>query len=168
MPMSEEPWLVLSNRCQPCPRPLGFAPQSFELLHCPSDQMLVDAHCNGLQLGAIEDPVIVDPTSHLGIDLPSESGQVRAAAAIEAPVPDLLVDRLGRIGTDGRIEAHEEPLLAEHRAPPEGVAEEVEAGVLEVPSAPRVLAEHELRLCGVQLESKGPEPFSDGSPKITG
>ena len=54
MPMGKEHGLVLSNGGQPCPGPLGPAPQSFELLHGPSDQVLVDAPCDGKQLGAIE------------------------------------------------------------------------------------------------------------------
>jgi hypothetical protein len=51
---------------------------------------------------------------------------------------------------------------------PEGVAEEVEAGVLLVPSAFRVLAGHDLRLLGVHLESQGPEPFSECYPQMQG
>jgi hypothetical protein len=38
--------------------------------------------------------------------------------------------------------------------------------VLRGPPAVRVLAEHDLRLVGVQLETQGPESFSDGSPKL--
>ena len=45
------------------------------------------------------------------------------------------------------------------------MTEEVEAGVLVVSSAVCVLAVHDLRLLGVQLETKGPEPLSDGGPK---
>jgi hypothetical protein len=44
---------------------------------------------------------------------------------------------------------------------PEGVAEEVEAGVLRLASAFRVLAVHDLRLVGVQFESNGPEPLGE-------
>ena len=56
MPVGEEPRLVPTNGVQPLPRPDWFAPQPFELLHSPSDQMLVDAQCKGVQLGAVEGP----------------------------------------------------------------------------------------------------------------
>ena len=65
------------------------------------------------------------------------------------PLPDLLALRLLRTGAHGRVEAPEEPPLAEHRAPLEGVAEEIEAGVLEVSSAFAVLAVDDPRLVGV-------------------
>src|SRR5204863_1037824 len=54
------------------------------------------------------------------------------------------------------------------QAAPEGVAEEVEAGVLEVSPAVRVLAVHDLRLHRVQLKAQGPEPLSDGGPQHPG
>jgi hypothetical protein len=53
--VGEESWLVLTNGIQPLPRPDWFAPQSFELLHGPSKEVLVDAQCQGVQLGAIEE-----------------------------------------------------------------------------------------------------------------
>src|ERR1019366_1006124 len=55
MPVGEESWLVLTNGIQPLPRPDWFAPQSFELLHGPSKEVLVDAQCQVVQLGAIEE-----------------------------------------------------------------------------------------------------------------
>src|SRR4249919_3560203 len=51
--------------------------------------------------------LIVDPALDLGVDLPGQGGQVRAAAAVEVPVPDLLAFRLPRCGADGRGEAGE-------------------------------------------------------------
>ena len=95
----------------------------------------------------------------MGVDLPREAGQVRVAATVEMPGPDLLTDRLRRFGTHGRVEADEQASCAEHRATPEGVAEEVEAGVLGTSPAVRVLAVHDLRLTGVQFEPQGPEPL---------
>ncbi len=71
--MSEESGVLLSSSVQPGPRPWRLPPQSFELLHGPPDQMLVDAQCEGVQLGAVEDPVVVD--SALG-------HQARAVAAL--------------------------------------------------------------------------------------
>ena len=41
--MGEELRLSQPCRIQPAPRPVGTSPQSFELLHGPSDEMLVDA-----------------------------------------------------------------------------------------------------------------------------
>ena len=54
--MGEETGMVLSHSSQPGPGLGRFVPQSFELLHSPSDQVLVDALCKGVQLGAIEGP----------------------------------------------------------------------------------------------------------------
>src|ERR1700736_1871029 len=124
--------------------------------------MLVDARCQEDQLGAIEGPVVVDPASNLRVDVPGEAGQVRPTATIEMPRPDLLAFRLLRLVAHGRKEAREEPPLSMCSASPEGVAEEVEAGVLRVPSAVRVFAVHDLRLVGVQFETEGPEPLGDG------
>ena len=89
-------------------------------------------------------------------------------ATIEVPCPDLLADRLGRLGTDCRGEAHEVAPPAFGQAPPEGVAEEIEAGVLEVPPAVRVFAVHDLRLHGMQLKTQGPGPRGDGGPQLAG
>ena len=166
--MGEEPGLVLSNRVQPGPSPGSFPAQSFEFLHGPSNEMLVDTPCEGVQLGAVEDPVIADPASHLRVDLLGEAGQIRPTATIEVPCPDLLADSLGRLDTDGRGEAHEVASPAFGQAPPEGVAEEVEAGVLRFPRPVRVLAEHDLRLLGVQLEAECPEPGGDRVPQRAG
>jgi len=50
MPMSEEPGIALFFRTSPVPRQVRLPSQSLELPHCPSDQMLVDARCDGIQL----------------------------------------------------------------------------------------------------------------------
>jgi hypothetical protein len=84
------------------------------------------------------------------------------------PVPDLLVDRFPCLPAHGRVEADEVAVLALDQAAPEGVAGEVEAGVLIAASALRVLAVHDLRLAGVQLQAQGPEPVGDGGQKIPG
>ncbi len=54
MPVSEEPRPVLSDSIEPGPRLGWLASQSFELVHGPSNEVLVDAHCEGVQLGAVE------------------------------------------------------------------------------------------------------------------
>ncbi len=51
--MGEEPGIALLFLTQPVPCQLRLPSQSLELLHCPSDQMLVDALCDEIQLGAI-------------------------------------------------------------------------------------------------------------------
>ncbi len=168
MPMGEELGLMLSDSIEPCPGPLGSATQSLEFLHGPSDQVLVDAPCDEMQLGAVEGPVVADPASDLGVDVPGDAGKVLVTAPVEVPGPDLLADRLGRFGAHGRVEAYEQASFAEHRATPEGVAEEVEADMLRVPSACRAFAVHDLRLVGMQLEAEGPEPAGDNSPKVSG
>ncbi len=80
--MSEELGLALTSSVQPGPGPGGLAAQSLVFLHGPPDQMLVDAPCDGIQLGAVERPVVVDPASHLRIDVKGEVGQVRVAASV--------------------------------------------------------------------------------------
>lgn len=151
--MCEESWLALSGSVEPFPRFDGLASQPFEFLHRPSDEMLVDALSNGIQLGAVERPVVVEPASDLSVDRPGETGQIRSAAPVEMPVPDLFADRFGRLGADGWQEAHEEPSPATSLASPEGVAQKIEAGVLRVAWAVRVFAIHDLRLVGVKLKS---------------
>jgi len=99
--VSEELWLALAGSVEPSPRFGGLASQSFELLHGPSDEVFVDAHCDGIQLGAVEDPVVVEPASDPGVDGPGESGKVCSAATVEVPVPDLFADRFVRLGADG-------------------------------------------------------------------
>src|SRR3954451_22703196 len=101
--------------------------------------MLIDAPCQGVQHGAVEGPVVVDPTSHLGVDAPGEAGQVRTAATVEVPGPDLTAFCFPGRGAHGRCEAHEEPSPAPDQTTSEGVAQEVEAGVLRLASAFRVL-----------------------------
>ena len=75
---------------------------------------------------------------------------------------------LPRLGAHGWQEVHEEPPSATDQVAPKGEAEEVEAGVLVAALAVRVLAVHDLRLVGVQLETQGPEPFGDGGPQLSG
>ena len=100
--MGKEPGIALLFLTQPVPCQLRPPSQSLELLHGPPDQMLVDASCEEIQLGAIEGSVVVDPASDLGIDGLGEVGQVRTAATVEVPVPDLFALRLLRLGTHGR------------------------------------------------------------------
>ena len=100
--MDEEPGMLLPGSNEPVPCPLTLPFQSLEFPHGPPDQVLVDALCDGVQLGAIEGPVVVDPASDLGIDGPGETRQVRETATVEMPVPDLLALRLLRLGTHGR------------------------------------------------------------------
>jgi hypothetical protein len=85
------------------------------------------------QLRAVEGSVIVDPALDLRIDLPSQAGQVLAAAGVEVPAPDLLAFHLPRRAADGRGEASEIASAAFGQAALEGVAEEIEGGVFEVP-----------------------------------
>src|ERR1035437_1719670 len=107
--------------------------------------------------------------SDLGVDFLSEAEQIRATATVEVPGSDLLADRLLRLGADSRREAHEQASRALGQAAPEGIAQEVEAGVLRVSSwATRVFAVRDLRLLGVQLETKGREPVGDQVPKGPG
>ena len=54
--MGEEPGLALTGSVELSPRLVGFASQPFELLRGPSDEVLVDALCDGIQLGAVERP----------------------------------------------------------------------------------------------------------------
>ena len=56
VPVGKEPGLVLSNSIEPGPSLIRLVSQAFELLHGPSNKMLVDAQCEGVQLGAIEGP----------------------------------------------------------------------------------------------------------------
>jgi len=88
----------------------------------------------------IEDPVVVDPASHLGVDVLGDAGQVRARATVEVPGPDLLALRFPRLGAHGREETHEESLPTTSQATPEGIAEEIETGVLRILAPVRVLA----------------------------
>jgi hypothetical protein len=85
MPVGKQRRLSQPCRVQPAPCPVGTSSESFELLHGPSDDVFVDARRDGVQLGAVEGPVVVDPASHLGVDLPGEAGQVRSTATVEVP-----------------------------------------------------------------------------------
>src|SRR5215831_17243861 len=123
LPVGEEGWLVLVYAYQPGERPGGVSPESFVLLHGPSDDVLVDAPCEEAQLGAIEGSVVVDPASGHRVDIGGQAGQVRPAAAADMPGPDLLPDRLARFAADGRHEPREVPVLAFEQAPPEGEPE---------------------------------------------
>ena len=67
---------------------------------------------------------------------------------------------------DGRGETSEIASRATGKAAPEGVAEEIEAGVPEVPRAVRVFAVHDLRLHGVQLKTQCPKPRGDCGPQF--
>ena len=84
------------------------------------------------------------------------------------PVPNLLAFRLDCALAHRRVEADKEPPLCEHTAPLEVVAEESEAGVLRLTSTHIILAVDDLRLVGMQFESKGPKPFSECSPQTSG
>jgi hypothetical protein len=64
--------LVLPNSINPFPGSGRVAPQSFELLHGPANEVFVDAHREGVQLGAVEGPVEVDPAADLGVENPGE------------------------------------------------------------------------------------------------
>jgi hypothetical protein len=111
--------------------------------------MLVDAPREEVQLGTVERSVIVDPAPHLSVNLTSETNEARATATVEVPVPDLLADRLLRLGANGWRETHKVPVPTPSPASPKGVAEEVETGVLRFSSTIRVFAVHDLRLVGM-------------------
>src|SRR5262249_53914066 len=153
LPVREEPRLVLVDLLQPGRRFGVLSPEPFELVHGPPGEVLVDAPCEEAQLGAVEGSVVVDPASHLGVDRLGEAGQVRATAAVEVPGPDLAAFRLLRLAADGRGEAGEIASRALGKAAPEGVAQEVEAGVLQVSPAGPGLAGHHLRLSAVPLKN---------------
>src|SRR6516162_7421519 len=137
LPVGEQPRLVLVDLLQPGHRFGVLAPEPFELVHGPPGEVLVDAPCEEAQLRAVEGSVVVDPASHLGVDRLGEAGQVRATAAAKVPGPDLAAGRLFRLAADGRGEAGEVASRATGKAAPEGVAQEVEAGVLEAARAVR-------------------------------
>jgi hypothetical protein len=124
LPVSEQARLVQVDLLQPGYRFGVLASEPFEFVHGPPGEVLVDAPCEEAQLGAVEGSVIVDPASYLGADLVSEAGQVRAAAAVEVPGPDLTAFRLPRLVADGRGEASEIASAAAGNTAPEGVAEE--------------------------------------------
>src|SRR5262249_22742400 len=94
LPVCEQARLVLVNLLQPGHRFGVLAPEPFEFVHGPPDEVLVDAPCQEAQLGAVEGSVVVDPASHLGVDRLGEAGQVRATAAAKVPGPELAAGRL--------------------------------------------------------------------------
>ena len=96
--MGEQARLVFVYLLQPGHRLGVLAAESFELVHGPPGEVLVDTPCQEAQLGAVEGSVIVDPALDLGVDFLRQAEQVRAAAAIEVPVPYLLAFRLLRRG----------------------------------------------------------------------
>jgi len=55
MPVSKEPGLAPTSSTQPGPCPHGPPPQTLELLHGPPNQVLVDAPCDEMQPGAVEE-----------------------------------------------------------------------------------------------------------------
>jgi hypothetical protein len=87
--VGKERWLPLPGVSKPGRCLVGPAAQSFELVHGPSDEMLVDAQCEEAKLGAVEGSVVFDPASHLRVDVLGEAGQVRATATFEMPGPYL-------------------------------------------------------------------------------
>ena len=120
-----------------------------KLAHGPSHEVLVDPPCQQVQLGAVEGPVVVDPASNLRIGLLGEPGQVRSTASDEMPLRDLSASRLFAAVLMAGEKFLKTPLLPLGPAAPKGVTEEIEAGVLHLASALRVLAVHDLRLVGV-------------------
>src|SRR5208283_3567051 len=76
--------------------------------------------------------------------------------------------RLLCLAADGWGEASEIASWPLRQAAPEGIAEEIEAGLLEVSPAVRVFAVHDPRLPGMQLQAQGPEPLGDGGPQLAG
>src|SRR5713226_1360432 len=139
-PVGEQVWRIQVDLLQPGHGLGVLAFESLELAHGPPGQVMVDAPCEEEQLGAVEGPVVVDPAPDLRIDSIREAGQVRAAAQVEVPGPDLTAFRFLRAGADGRVEAGEISALAQGLARPEGIAKEIEAGVLVISPAVRVLA----------------------------
>src|SRR5689334_15013767 len=97
LPAGKQARLVLIDLLQPCHRFGVLTAESLELLQGPPGEVLVDAPCQETPLGAVEGSGIVDPALDLGIDLFRQDGQVRAAAAVEVPVPALLALRLLRL-----------------------------------------------------------------------
>jgi hypothetical protein len=91
--VGEEAGLVVVYLRQPGRRFGVLAFESLELVHGPPGEVLADAPCEEAQLGAVEGSVVVDPASYLGVDRLGEAGQVRAAAAVEVPGPDLAAFR---------------------------------------------------------------------------
>src|SRR5664280_2234020 len=86
---------------EPGPGPRWLVPETLELVHCPPNEVGVNAPHKEVQLGAVEGPVVVDPASDLGIDVLSEPGQIRSTAPPEMPAPDLLANSLLGLGAHG-------------------------------------------------------------------
>src|SRR5689334_17935272 len=94
LPVREQRGLPMFHDGQRLIRLTRLVSKSLVFVHDPSNEMIIDAPRQGEQLGVIEDPVIVNPASHLGIDRLRDAGQVRARATVEVPAPDLLTLRL--------------------------------------------------------------------------
>src|SRR5487761_2488591 len=97
--MDKEPRFTPNDSIEPSPSLYWLALETFEFVHGPSDEVLVDAPHKEAQLRAIEGSVKVDPASDLRIDLLGKAGQVRSAATLEVPGPDLLALCPLRTGT---------------------------------------------------------------------
>ena len=76
--MSEELWLALTGSVEPSLCFGGLASQSFELLYRPSDEVFVDARCDGIQLGAVEGSVVVELSMASGICPVADSRTARS------------------------------------------------------------------------------------------
>ena len=107
------------------------SPESLELLHGPSDQVVVDAPCQEAQLGAVEDSVVVDPaTTTFGLmsadrlDRSAQLRRFRCQALIFWPIAFLALVLMA--GTNP-MKCPYGPLS---QAAPEGEPEEVEADML--------------------------------------
>src|SRR5258708_28730037 len=168
LPVREQAGVVLVHLLQPGHGLGVLALESLELAHGPPGQVVVDAPCKEVQLGAVEGPVVVAPAPDLRIDSIREAGQVRAAAQVEVPGPDLAAFRFLRCGADRRAEAREVTVPSQGLARPEGIAEEVKAGVLVISPAVRVLAVHDLRLDRMQFQAQPAEPATDSRPQLQG
>ena len=98
MPVAGQSWVMLPDSIEPGLCPGWLASQPLELLHGPANEVFVDAHCEGVQLGAVEGSVLVDPASNLGVDGPGEVGQGAPGATTQMPTPDLPADRFLALG----------------------------------------------------------------------
>src|SRR5262249_34282068 len=121
-PARTAPPAALVHLATPPPAPRPPSPPALECLRRDNTMITTKYSC---RIGAVEGSVIVDPALDLGVDLLSQAEQVRATAAVEVPVPDLLSFRLLRRDADGRGEAGEIAPWPLGQAAPEGAAEEI-------------------------------------------